>query len=91
MTQIADTPAAEMSPVDRLYAEVKVMCEAYCTAHDCASSTLGRVALGDSLFIKKIFDGESVTTEKLRKLELFLMNDPPSPKDARRREPEGTA
>lgn len=70
------------SPVDRLYAEVADMCRSYCTAHDCGPSTLGRLALNDTIFIQKVLRGDSVTTKKLRQLETFLQN-PLSPADIR--------
>jgi hypothetical protein len=75
------TKAAETTPVDRLYQEVQEMCRAYCDKHGCGPSTLGRVALKDSLFIKRVLDGESVTTDKMRKLEQFLLSNPASPKE----------
>lgn len=75
------TNAAETTPVDRLYQEVQELCRSYCEKHQCGPSTLGRVALKDSLFIKRVLAGESVTTDKLRKLEQFLLSDPASPKE----------
>lgn len=78
MTCLPDADAT-VSPVDRLYEDVREMCRTYCQAHSCSWSTLGRAALNDTMFIKSIMEGESVTTKKVRKLETFLIaNQPPN-------------
>jgi hypothetical protein len=80
MSLEADDPV--LTPVDRLYAEVKQLITDYCEKHGCKPSALGRVALNDTVFVQRVLAGGSVTTAKLKKLEEFIIADR-SPTEAR--------